>query len=167
MISINELQIDVNMGEITVSHNPATLACLGLGSCVALFLYDAERKVGGAAHVMLPDSSMMRLNITDKGGKFADKSPRVLYRRLINFGAEEDHIVAKLVGGADMFPLYKADLLSKLGERSVELIRSELIKMGIPIVGEATGGDKGRSAFLHLDSGKVIIRTAFGEEKEI
>ncbi len=31
-----------------------TLTTIGLGSCVAIVLYDAQARVGGLAHVLLP-----------------------------------------------------------------------------------------------------------------
>ncbi len=53
-------EITVGMGRLYVVDKPATLTCLGLGSCVALMLYDPKTNICGLAHVMLPDSSKAR-----------------------------------------------------------------------------------------------------------
>ncbi len=46
----------VGMGRIVVERDPAVLSCIGLGSCIGVSLYDKEKKIGGLAHIMLPDS---------------------------------------------------------------------------------------------------------------
>ena len=51
------LEIHVGMGEINIGTTGDTLSALGLGSCVAVVLYDPVAKVAGAAHIMLPDST--------------------------------------------------------------------------------------------------------------
>ncbi len=38
----------------------AVIVTLGLGSCVAIMLYDPEAQVGGMAHVLLPSKSLAR-----------------------------------------------------------------------------------------------------------
>ena len=53
----NETMIMVGLGEVKASKDPdAVLACLGLGSCIAVAVYDPKAKVGGMAHVVLPKS---------------------------------------------------------------------------------------------------------------
>ncbi len=67
-------EIIVGMGKFFVVDQPATLTCLGLGSCVGLMLYDEEKKISGLAHIMLPDSNKSKI-------------PEVNYTSII---AEED-----------------------------------------------------------------------------
>ena len=45
----------VRMGEMQVGGNGDTLRTL-LGSCIGLALYDRRRKIGGLAHIVLPES---------------------------------------------------------------------------------------------------------------
>ena len=45
----------IRMGEMAVAINDGVLRTL-LGSCIGLVLYDRKRKVGGLAHVVLPES---------------------------------------------------------------------------------------------------------------
>lgn len=53
-----------------------TLTCLGLGSCVAFIAWDPIAKVGGMAHMVLPDSTAGRGGAP---GKFVDTAiPLVL-----------------------------------------------------------------------------------------
>ena len=53
-------RIEVGMGEGAVAVDPQVLSSPGIGSCVAVALYDSERRIGGMAHVMLPDSAGTR-----------------------------------------------------------------------------------------------------------
>ena len=45
-------RIQVTIGEGVVAETPHVITSLGLGSCVAVILYDAGRRTGGLAHVM-------------------------------------------------------------------------------------------------------------------
>ena len=56
----NDSQVyQVKMGEGMITRTPHTILSRGLGSCVAITLYDTQRKIGGLAHIMLPDSPNM------------------------------------------------------------------------------------------------------------
>ena len=49
--------IAVEMGEGVVARAPRTISSQGLGSCVAITLYDTQKKMGGLSHIMMPNSS--------------------------------------------------------------------------------------------------------------
>ena len=49
--------IKVGMADLKLCLPPAGITTLGLGSCVGVALRDTVNKVGGLAHVMLPDST--------------------------------------------------------------------------------------------------------------
>ena len=53
--SITTTPPSIRMGEMAVAINDGVLRTL-LGSCIGLALYDQNRRVGGLAHVVLPDS---------------------------------------------------------------------------------------------------------------
>lgn len=72
----------VGMGRIAVAHTPSVLTSLGLGSCVGVSLYSSSKKVGGLAHIMLPDShgsgplsfskGLVALESAERSGRVAD-----------------------------------------------------------------------------------------------
>lgn len=97
---------------------------------------------------------------------YADTAIVALLKEMVNVGASQHNIVAKIAGGAKMF----ADgehYDNSIGGRNVRSIK-ELLKWGeIPIIGEDTGGNHGRNVDFHLDSGRVIISTIGGMIKEI
>ena len=164
-------RIQVAMGEGTVASAPCVVLSSGLGSCVAVILYDARRKIGGLAHIMLPDSRQLQSEQStfrnpQSAFKCADTAIAVLLERLRSRGALRRDIVAKMVGGAQMFSCYE-DSNTGIGEQNITSIRHILRRERIALIGEDTGGHHGRSVEFHLDSGRVIVTAIGKEEREI
>lgn len=70
-----ESEFVVGMGRFIVSSKPSTLTALGLGSCVGLVIYDKVAKIGGMAHVMLPDSKNYQPDLSNMSTILAIKNP--------------------------------------------------------------------------------------------
>ena len=47
--------IKVGMADLRVCVSPDAVTTLGLGSCVGIAIRDPVTKIGGLAHIMLPD----------------------------------------------------------------------------------------------------------------
>ena len=80
--------------------------------------------------------------------------------------ATPQNMVAKLVGGAKMF-LSDDDSNPSIGEQNITSAKRILEQKRIPLTGENTGGNYGRSVEFDLDSGKVIVKAIGREDKEI
>lgn len=134
----------------------------GLGSCVAIILYDEEARIGGLAHVLLPDPSFSTR--PERQMRFATTAVPELIKELEAAGARQNRLIARLVGGASMF----GDLLPagrpNMGERNVRAARSALEDVGIPILGEDVGGDYGRTVKFDLSDGCVRVSTPGRED---
>lgn len=157
--------IKVGMADYKVGKNPSSLISYGLGSCVGIALYDPITKVGGLAHIMLPDSTQARS--AENPAKFADTAlPRML-DDMIRLGASKTRIIAKIAGGAQMFTFANATDIMRVGERNTEAVRIVLNKIDIRIVSEDTGGNYGRTVELKLDSGVYRVKTIDKGEKEL
>ena len=52
--------IKVGMADLNVVKSPDKITTLGLGSCVGVAIRDPITKVGGLAHVMLPNSKTIK-----------------------------------------------------------------------------------------------------------
>ena len=155
--------IRIGMGEFRVAHNPGVLTCVGLGSCVGLILYDAVTKTGGMAHIMLPRRGEIRRS--SGPGKFADSAVEVLLNTMERHGASKRRLLAKLFGGANMFPAVQSDVLVHVGQRNLEAVREELTARRIPIVAEEVGGEIGRTILFETSNGRVRVRGAMGDER--
>lgn len=52
--------IKVGMADLKTCVSPDGVTTLGLGSCVGIAIRDPVTKIGGLAHIMLPDSTSIR-----------------------------------------------------------------------------------------------------------
>lgn len=158
-----EVVIRVGMGEGCVTRRPeAVLVAPGLGSCVAVVVHSPRPLVGGLAHVMLPRALGDGLHPF----KFADTAVPALLRAFEEAGADPATVAVRLVGGAAMFGL-PADSALNVGERNLRAVREQLRARGIRVRAEAVGGSVSRTVCLHVGSGRVVVRTAAGEEQEL
>lgn len=161
----SELDIQVGIAEYKITKDPGRLITLGLGSCVGVSLYDPGSKIGGLLHLMLPDSTQFS-NVT-KPAKFADLGIPLLVQELQKKGSSGRLLQAKLVGGAQMFSGLDNSLVLNIGQRNVEKARSVLKALGIKILAEEVGGNKGRTMILDTADGKVTVRMLGNVQKVI
>ncbi len=145
------------IGEMKVAHNPHQLVIMGLGSCIGLALYDGHAKVGGIAHIMLPEGKDG--SNTGKCCKFADRAIPLLLKEMLRYKAVKERTVAKIAGGASMFSAM--DTL-QIGDRNSIVVKEELKKTGIRLVAEETGGKYGRTVTLDTCTGKLGVKTKDG-----
>ena len=149
--------IKVGMADLKTCVSPDGLTTLGLGSCVGVALRDPVTKIGGLAHVMLPDSkaiSSPTLNIA----KFADTGIEECVRQMEALGAKRNRMTAKIAGGATMFATQGKSDLVKVGERNVEATKKKLAELNIPILAEDTGANYGRTVIFYPETGEYTIR---------
>ncbi|NLY76013.1 MAG: chemotaxis protein CheD [Firmicutes bacterium] len=152
--------IKVGMAELKVAKALGKIAALGLGSCVAICVYDSVVKVGGIAHVMLPHSSMA---VDDPNrAKFGDTALPFLLEEMEKMGAASSRLDVKLVGGAEMFAYEGKTERLKIGERNLQVIEASCQKAGLKISGRCVGGNCGRSVFMNLENGEVQVKTIKG-----
>jgi chemotaxis protein CheD len=157
--------IKVGMADLNTAVYPDILTTLGLGSCVGIALYDPVSRVGGLAHIMLPDSTQIKNN--SNKAKFADTATVLLVEEMIKLGAVKERIIAKLAGGAQMFAFNNTNELMRIGYRNIAAAHSILEKLGIKIVASDTGENYGRTIELYTEDGKLLIKTIGHGIKEI
>jgi chemotaxis protein CheD len=154
-------RIEINMGGGAVACWPDMIVADGIGSCVVLSLYDGKLRIGGLAHIMLPDSE--ESDAAWLPYQCADRALSRLLGELRNLGAHGRDLVARMAGGARMFANGAGQ---GIGELNIASVRRLLMAQGIPLVGEDVGGSRGRRVEFYLDSGQMIIRFV-GEEVRI
>ncbi|GFN36434.1 chemotaxis protein CheD [Tepidimicrobium xylanilyticum] len=149
--------IKVGMADYNVVKAPGILTTLGLGSCVGIALYDKYNKIAGLAHVMLPSSKEIKNN--QNKSKFVDTGIELLIEKLLKEGANMDNLVAKIVGGSQMFSFNDNSSILRIGERNVLATREKLKELKIRILAEDTGGNYGRTVELNAEDGSLLIKT--------
>ena len=157
--------IKVGMADLKTCKSPDGITTLGLGSCVGIALRDPITKIGGLAHIMLPDSTAIANN-TNKP-KFADTGIELLVQQVVALGANRSRLVAKIAGGAQMFAFQNKVDMVRVGERNVEATKKKLKEMKIPILAEDTGLNFGRTVIFYPETGDFIIRAVGKDERTI
>ena len=148
--------IKVGMADLSVCVSPDSITTLGLGSCVGIAVRDPVTKIGGLAHIMLPDSSAIRNNTNIP--KFADTGIEELIKQVVAKGANKSRLVAKIAGGAQMFAFQNKNDMVRVGERNVEATKKKLAQLKIPILAEDTGKNYGRTVIFYPETGDFVIR---------
>jgi chemotaxis protein CheD len=150
-------EVVVRVADLRCGLGNDTLVTVGLGSCIAILLYDAEARIGGMAHILLPSPALSRKDSNPA------KFPQTAVPRLLELmgadGAKPQRITARLAGGASMFAALAPPGTIQMGERNLVAARQVLNTHRIPLVGEAVGGDFGRTVRFHICDGRVQIST--------
>lgn len=155
-------RVPVRIGEVKVAHERSVLFTIGLGSCVAIVLYDPEARIGGLAHAMLPKP--LRTRRPGPPGRFVNTAVAQLIEMMVAAGADPARIRARLAGGASMFAALLPQSGLRLGKRNVEAARRVLGDAGIPIDGEEVFGEHGRSVYLDTGSGRLLVTSVHTED---
>lgn len=158
--------IKVGMADLKTCISPNGVTTLGLGSCVGIAIRDPAVKVGGLAHIMLPDSTAIR-NSHQNIAKFADTGIDELIRQMEALGAKKSRLVAKIAGGATMFNFQGTSDLLQVGDRNVAATKEKLKQLGIPILAEDTGANFGRTVTFYPETGEFHIKTVGKSTKVI
>jgi chemotaxis protein CheD len=90
---IGEMIVSAALDEILIAY--------GLGSCVAICLYDPVARVGGILHALLPTPTT-ESRVDGRPTKYVDRGTRLLLESLAKHGAKRYRLIAYLCGGAKM-----------------------------------------------------------------
>ncbi|MHA2403515.1 MAG: chemotaxis protein CheD [Candidatus Kariarchaeaceae archaeon] len=157
---------NAKIGDIIFGRKNDTLAALGLGSCVAVAIFDIRQDIAVLAHIALPEQlpPPKRLILDDHRapGRFADLAIDECLRILRQKKSSMSNLQAKIAGGSRMFGA--KDLLGpgfNIGERNIRAVRELLENHNIPIIAEDVGGQTSRTIYFDVNSKKMTIRKAF------
>ncbi len=157
--------IKVGMADLKLCKAPDGITTLGLGSCVGIAIRDPVTKIGGLAHIMLPDSTIFQ-NSTHIA-KYADTGAKELVRIIVAAGANRARLVAKIAGGAQMFAFQSKNELTTVGDRNVAAVKKVLAELHIPILASDTGLNFGRTVEFFPETGNYVIKAVGKGEKTI
>ncbi len=149
--------ITVGISDLNVAKGDDVLVTYALGSCVGICLYDKVNKVAGLSHIMLPNSKSF--SGAPQPYKFADTAIIQLVQKMQRMGALPNRLQAKIAGGAQMFAAKGNTSLANIGERNVQAVKEELMRLRIPIIAEDTGKNYGRTLFFSASDGIMRIKS--------
>lgn len=153
----------VNISDMKFSKNPEDiLVTYSLGSCLGVTAYDPQAGIGGLIHCLLPRASAAREKQRQNPYMFVNTGVTMMVRKLVKEGASVKRLIFKAAGGANM----RHDNLFNTGERNFEALLRLMERNKIDLAAANVGGTIPRTVFLHLDSGKTIVRS-LGKESEL
>jgi len=155
------VRIVVPAGAYVVSRAPNVLRTSGLGSCVAVAMYEARLQAGGLAHVSNPCEGEESRNPQ----AHADVAIPAMVAELEAMGAVRTFMVAKLAGGGEMFGFEVSDQMD-IGKRNLQSVLDVLEKARIRVGGRDVLGNRPRSMMFDLTSGEVVVES-MGETQRI
>lgn len=159
------MEVSVGIGEIKVVDYNCTLKAIGLGSCIAVALYDENTRIAGLAHFMLPsiDESHDRSNPS----RFIDSGLEKMIDEMKKMGAQPNGFKAKIFGGANMFPdIIFSNSPIDIGQRNIQAVREELRRHSINITAEELGGHIGRSMIIDTKDDTSVVNTVHEKSRK-
>ena len=146
--------INVGIADLKISYSPNILRTI-LGSCVGICIYDAVKKVGGMAHIMLPSSKKMGGNLK----KYSETAIPLMISEMVEAGADRKNMTAKIAGGATMFKHVESSLMGEIGKNNIRSVKEILALNNIDIIAEDVGEDYGRTIDFYLETGDIKVKT--------
>jgi chemotaxis protein CheD len=143
------IRVPVLQGQAHVSGDASMVFGTVLGSCVALCLYDADVRVGGMNHFLLPEPP---------GGHAAAKIDvhygvylmEILINQLLALGASKNGMRARLYGGANLHAG-----MTEIGTANANFARNFLERERVPLAFADLGGRHARRIEFRPAGGQV------------
>jgi chemotaxis protein CheD len=155
VVGISERCFSCTPGDLIVTH--------ALGSCVGVAIHDPVSNVGGILHYMLPLSSLDMDKAKANPFMFGDSGIPAFFKEAYALGAVKDRIRVVIAGGARVIESVQT---MDIGSRNVVIARKLFWKNSILIAAEDVEGNRPRTMFLEVGSGKTWFTTR-GEVHEL
>ncbi|MBI4733469.1 MAG: chemotaxis protein CheD [Rubrobacteridae bacterium] len=147
---------NIGIGELKVSKDrQSTIVTRGLGSCIAVCMFDKVSKIAGMAHIMLPQDNGRDTMLT---ARFADTGVPRLYEAMVKEGANPSNMIVKIAGGARMFQMPGGNSLLEIGERNAEVVKKAINERKLGIDAADIGKDYGRTVELSVATGELVVK---------
>ena len=156
----------VGIGEIqTARAGDPPLTSYGLGSCVGVAAVDPLAKVGGLAHVMLPDAAPDGKQHPKMPARYAHTAVDNLTAAIEAAGGVRRRLVFKVAGGARILSVPGFEDRFDIGRRNIQSIKQYLGAAGFKLAAEDVGGHTGRTLRFDVGTGTMRVRQ-IGESEE-
>ena len=157
-----EKELKVGIGDMKLTRNEGTIITYALGSCIGITFYDPQLRLGALLHIMLPS----RVDTRDANiFKYADSGIHETVRKLTAFGMVKSRTIVKIAGGAKMFEISGNADFGNIGQRNEAAVKQTLMREGLRVSAEDTGGSYARPMILNIQTGAVSVRTFGRAEK--
>ena len=144
-------EVRVGIADLGMGRGPeGTVVTHALGSCIGVFAWHPETKLGACLHFMLPKNPG-----DGEPYKYADSGIPLLIRSVVDSRKEARKLRIVATGGANM----QRDVeLFRIGKRNVAALRALMWRHGLVLAAEDLGGSTPRTARLDLSNGLVTVQ---------
>jgi len=154
----NAMVAKILPGEIYVSIASDEFITTVLGSCISACIWDAENKVGGMNHFMLPLKSGVTIyddvsiidGLPTRYGNFAMEH---LINEMLKRGAIRRNLKVKIFGGGAIF-----GTKSDVGGKNIEFVKNYLYQENMKLISEDVGKQTPRKILFEPISGRVWVK---------
>ncbi|MBU4190763.1 MAG: chemotaxis protein CheD, partial [Proteobacteria bacterium] len=146
IVNISDMKLSADREDVIVTYS--------LGSCLGVTVYDPKAGIGAMVHCLLPHAGAARDKARANPYMFVNTGVAMMVRKLMDRGAEKRRIIFKAAGGANM----RGDNLFNTGARNFEALDKLLDRNSVTLSASNVGGTIPRTMFLHLDTGRVVVR---------
>ncbi|RIZ71567.1 MAG: chemoreceptor glutamine deamidase CheD [Methylococcales bacterium] len=140
-------------GEYYATARPMLIVTV-LGSCVAACIRDRVSGIGGMNHFMLPETSDLDESLNNSGC-FGVYAMEILINKLLEMGALQENLEAKIFGGSNLLKSFTVD---NVGARNTHFVRNYLKQRKIPILAEDLLDTYPRKIYFFPDQNKVMVK---------
>lgn len=152
------IDIFLQPGEVYFGDRNTRIRTL-LGSCVAITVWHARKKIGGMCHYLLPARGHLKENSLD--GRYADEAVLILLREIACAQTDPRDYQVKVFGGGNMFAKSKVTKPGKsmnIAARNIDVAEQLLARHGFVAAADHVGGDGYRQIIFEISSGDVWLR---------
>jgi chemotaxis protein CheD len=147
--------INLAPGEFYVTGEDIVINTV-LGSCVAVVLYDPQRKIGGLNHFMLAEAAAnKRVDEYLKVERYGLYAMEALINEFLKLGSTRRNLKAKIFGGGKVLA---NQMQMNIGEDNIKFAEEYLAAEGIPVVVRDTGGTRARKIYLYPTTFRVLLK---------
>lgn len=150
----------LNTGDVAIGGEEDILYTGGIGSCVVICLWDSCLRIGGMAHMPLPNSKDSLSREWFSIGIAPDLALPYLVEKLKQKGSVEDQLTLRLVGGGNMFS--EITNFNDVGGSILKATNELSTSMGLLTLKSCTGGKFGKSAEFNINTGIIKVNHTNG-----
>lgn len=167
MIITDRNPVHIGLGELAVTRDTKkVLICIGLGSCIALCIYDPVEKLSGMAHLLLP-CDRYDWDTDHAPAKYITSGAPLLISRMLQKGSLKENLIIKVAGGAKVLTVPGDNSFLDIGLKNIAEIKSTLDRQGLKICQKEGGGNVGRTVWFFTDTGRIIVHIVNGKSIEM
>jgi chemotaxis protein CheD len=150
------MTVKVLPGEFYVSGQEEMISTV-LGSCVSACVRDAERRIGGMNHFMLPEPMGGERNdwssAVGRAARYGSDAMEQLINAVLKAGGRREALTVKIFGGGRVLAQ-----MTDVGQRNIAFVKRYLETEGLPLVAADVGDIYPRQLQFFPASGRVRVR---------